>query len=488
MAQFNTRIGLKVDTLTNWTSSKIQLLNGEIAIATVSKTASGADLTDPVIMIKIGDGESTFSELPWSFYAKAADVYTWAKAKEVVLDGQTLKFKTDDAVIKSVDLSTFVTEDELTAALAGIENTDTTYTFASGTTQGAFSVTPKGGSAQSVAIYGLGTAAYKAESAFDAAGAANTALINAKAYTDTEITELEGVVSGKQATLSTTQLAAVNSGIDATKVAKYENFFSEAGAEGVIDTLTEIVAYIEQDEQGAINLAADVAANAANITKIVDGTTTVAKASTATNATQLGGTAASNYLKKTEATGYGDILTKTSAATLYQAKGSYATADQGAKADTAIQSIKILGETLTDGSEVTVAEAKTALGLKSAAYTESSAYATAAQGTKADNAVPSTRTVNGKALSTDITLSASDVGAATTANITSAINALDSSVAATAMANGQYSVLTGVTQTNGKLTAKTEVKLAKIATTGSTDDLIQGEILIFNCGTASTVI
>lgn len=60
----------------------------------------------------------------------------------------------------------------------------------------------------------------------------------------------------------------------------------------------------------------------------------------------------------------------------------------------------------------TLTEVKTLLGLKSAAYTESSAYATAAQGAKADNAIPNTRKVNNKALSADISLTASDVGAA----------------------------------------------------------------------------
>lgn len=45
-------------------------------------------------------------------------------------------------------------------------DTNTTYTFASGTTNGAFSVTPSGGVAQSVAIFGLGTAAYTASSAY----------------------------------------------------------------------------------------------------------------------------------------------------------------------------------------------------------------------------------------------------------------------------------------------------------------------------------
>jgi hypothetical protein len=51
------------------------------------------------------------------------------------------------------------------------------------------------------------------------------------------------------------------------------------------------------------------------------------------------------------------------------------------------------GTIAIDGTDVAVK------GLGSAAYTASSAYATAAQGTKADNAVPNTRTVNGHALS-----------------------------------------------------------------------------------------
>lgn len=42
------------------------------------------------------------------------------------------------------------------------------YTFGSGTTNGAFSVTPSGGSAQSVPIYGLGSAAYTASTAYAA--------------------------------------------------------------------------------------------------------------------------------------------------------------------------------------------------------------------------------------------------------------------------------------------------------------------------------
>ena len=55
--------------------------------------------------------------------------------------------------------------------------------------------------------------------------------------------------------------------------------------------------------------------------------------------------------------------------------------------------------------------------------------------------------------------------------ITDAIADLDSSVAATAEANKQLSVLTGVTQTDGKLTGKTEVTLAAVAKTGLAEDV-----------------
>lgn len=58
----------------------------------------------------------------------------------------------------------------------------------------------------------------------------------------------------------------------------------------------------------------------------------------------------------------------------------------------------------------TASAARTALGLGTAATTAATDYATAAQGTKADNAVPNTRTVAGKPLTSDVTLAKADVG------------------------------------------------------------------------------
>lgn len=63
------------------------------------------------------------------------------------------------------------------------------------------------------------------------------------------------------------------------------------------------------------------------------------------------------------------------------------------------------------------------------------------------------------------------------AAITGAIALLDSSVAATATVDNKvYSVLTGVTQEDGKLAGKTEVTLAAVAKTGSASDVANAAI------------
>lgn len=72
-------------------------------------------------------------------------------------------------------------------------------------------------------------------------------------------------------------------------------------------------------------------------------------------------------------------------------------------------------------------------------------------GAKISDLVPKTTTVNGHALSSDISLTASDVGAATSTDITNAINALD--VADSAVA-GKY--VSSVSETDGKISVVRE--------------------------------
>jgi hypothetical protein len=73
----NARISLRYDTYDKWNTSSgkaIVLNKGEAGVCAI--TADGA--TQPTIMFKIGNGISTFEELPWTS-GLAADVYPWAK-------------------------------------------------------------------------------------------------------------------------------------------------------------------------------------------------------------------------------------------------------------------------------------------------------------------------------------------------------------------------------------------------------------------------
>ena len=76
----NTRIRLKYDTIENWQASSLVLGAGEIAITTVPTGTENAPSTSlPAILFKCGDGSHTWSELEYT-YARASDVYAWAKA------------------------------------------------------------------------------------------------------------------------------------------------------------------------------------------------------------------------------------------------------------------------------------------------------------------------------------------------------------------------------------------------------------------------
>ena len=76
----NTRIALKIDTLENWLKSSIILKKGEVAFATQSVNA-GIGMTEPVVMVKIGNGNKTFAQLDWNFHAKASDVLAACKTE-----------------------------------------------------------------------------------------------------------------------------------------------------------------------------------------------------------------------------------------------------------------------------------------------------------------------------------------------------------------------------------------------------------------------
>lgn len=129
---------------------------------------------------------------------------------------------------------------------------------------------------------------------------------------------------------------------------------------------------------------------------------------------------------------------------------------------------------------------RTVNGLGTAAQKDVGFFATAAQGTKADNAVPKTRKVNNKALSADITLGASDVGVTESAfpglkktgtitgikmnNVskgTSGVVDLGTVITAHQDISGKQDIITE----SNKLSASLVSGLATVATSGSYNDL-----------------
>lgn len=207
----NTRIRLKYDTLANWTSNNPVLLAGEVAIVEVPNNVDPIH-NAPTILIKVGDGTSTFTELGWSS-ALAADVYSWAKAatKPTYTAAEVGAEATGTAqgLINALDKSDSAVEGQYVSAVSQTDGvitvtraalpTGVTYTFAEGTTDGAFVVTPSNGGAQTVNIHGLGSAAYEDTGAFEAAGAVNTHNTSPTAHNDIrqEVTALAEKVSGR---------------------------------------------------------------------------------------------------------------------------------------------------------------------------------------------------------------------------------------------------------------------------------------------------
>ena len=222
--------------------------------------------------------------------------------------------------------------------------------------------------------------------------------------------EAQAIADGKDAAIKAAKDAAnaAQADIDAFMAA------ADTG-DAALDTLKEIQDFLNSDDGTVQTLIDKVAANEEAIADIVDGTTPVTKAANADKAAdsdKLGGAAAVDYLKKADAPGYADILTKTEATTAYQPKGEYASAAQGAKADTAVQPAALdnyytksaADAEFMNSSETSDAiDAKiTALNLantyepkgaesRANAYADNLAgnYATKAQGAKADTALQS---------------------------------------------------------------------------------------------------
>ncbi len=469
---FETRIKNKYDSFANWNSAEgraVVLLKGEIAVVEVpvDSTAMNGDTVRPQYLIKVGDGTSTFDSLPW-LSAKAGDVYAWAKAankpsytaSEIggladYINGEIQDTNTTYKVVQdATDGHKFTLQAQEKGAsnwtvvsTITIPDNNTTYTLTTGTSNGTVKF-----NGTDVAVRGLKSAAYTESSAYDAAGTAQ-AKANAVLGTASDAATANTVYGAKAAA------AAAKSAADAAQDA----------ADAAQSTANAAMPKAGGTFTGAVTLSdAPTADLQAATKKYVDdkATTNLANAKKYTDEKTAGLTGSMHFK------GAVTVFPPTS--------GTYASGD------VVLYNSK---EYVYDGTEW---------------------HELGDEGSH----VLKTQTINGHALSGNITLTADDVGAATASDITAAIGNLD---VTSVGGSGKY--IQSISETDGKIAAvsatlptalknpnaltvgsktydgsaavsvvASDLGLAAVATSGKIDNLSQTAYVIFDCGTASTVI
>lgn len=186
-----TRIQLKYDTYANWTANNPVLKAGEVAVATIAtgNTQEVNSVTVPQVLLKVGDGTSTYNALPFTS-AKAADVYSWAKKSEAEFTTWVKElirtegaYDTKGAAAKALADAKAYTDTLANGAVAA--NTSAIAAIKDSTTIDSFNDVE-------TALEGKETA-----------GAAATALTNAKNYADDLNTAMDTRMNSAESKLTT---------------------------------------------------------------------------------------------------------------------------------------------------------------------------------------------------------------------------------------------------------------------------------------------
>ena len=238
MATLNTRIQLKYDTYTNWHTNNPVLKTGELAIAEIPAD-TGTVPNEPAYLLKVGNGTAHFNDLDW-ISGKAADVYSWAKAAtkptyqaseiqglDDFISGEIQDTNTKYQIVKNGNMGFKLQSQEKGVGtwtdVNTIDLTAPVYTLDEGSTNGTVAF-----NGEDVPVHGLGTAAYTASTAYDAAGAA----------------------AGVQTTLTGTasDASSANTIYGAKKYADEKATAAQTAAEGHAD---DLIAALDNDGQTA---------------------------------------------------------------------------------------------------------------------------------------------------------------------------------------------------------------------------------------------
>lgn len=262
----NTRICMKNDTYAQWVEKDPVLLKGEVGVVVIPAD-TGAAQGEPVTLFKVGDGTKKFSQLDF-IGAKAADVYSWAKAankptysateitgladyisSEIQDTDTQYKLEADAEDGHKFYLYSKAKGDEAwgTTPVSTVTIPETVYTLATGTANGTVKF-----NGTDVAVAGLGSAAYTDSDAYDAKGAAQTAEDNAKAHADTKdsaIAEAKKAGTDAQAAVDTLsgKVGTVTEGktivemiSDAQAAATYDDAAVKADIKANADAITKL--------------------------------------------------------------------------------------------------------------------------------------------------------------------------------------------------------------------------------------------------------
>ena len=521
----NTRIALKYDTLANWLSSSLVLKAGEFAVAEIPSAAADSGLTPPAIGIKVGDGIHTFSQLGW-IQAIAGDVQAWAKAA-------TKPSYNSTEISAEVTTGDGKTVETRIAALEDAQAADLVYRILKDTNSEKWYLQSKAANAQDSAYATVSTidlvdilAAKQDNLAFDGTYNESTNKVALESTVSDAIAALDGSVTGSAGAGKTLVAFSETDGVVSAEFDDIEITLSQVSDAGTAAAADLLVGNISDD------ITSTAIPNVAQVADYVDEATAglsgamhfkgeVSSIPPATGTYESGdvvvlasthkeyvydgsdwiefGDEGSYALKTITVTGSNGL---TGGGTLESdrvishadrpAATSTADATLGGTANKHVSAVKVDAY----GHAFAVEEADDVTYSFAEGSTAGAIQVTPVTGGTAGT--PQSVPVHGlgEAAFVDMAdaIADGDTGAATGDQVydyvAGVVANLDGSAIATAADGNAYSVLTGVTEVDGVISKASEVTLAAVAKTGNVNDLIQtsGDVLVLNCGSASTVI
>lgn len=260
----NVRIRNKYDSYEKWMASNLVLEAGEIAIAhtTVDVEVGNGVVKQPALLMKVGDGEKTFANLPW-MSAKAADVISVCKNEADLTD-----------FVNGVIAKAGIASDEAMQTLAGkvtaVEDKATELDGKITVVEGKVATAEEAIVALQQLIGDEGTvsaqidakiAALNLADTYDAKGSAAQALVDAKAYTDEKDSDMDARVKIVEDKAHEHTNKDVLDGITAEKVAAWDVAEQNAKdhADGLNTTMDGRVAALESKFTGDDSVADQIA-------------------------------------------------------------------------------------------------------------------------------------------------------------------------------------------------------------------------------------